>query len=95
MNAKKKEIELNNTDAGADGSFSADENQDVATIGSTPIDLVHLGLNHIAYVRRAVVDDKHVWTIHGANGTPLGAAQNLEEAWGAVVQNGLEPLHVH
>ncbi len=91
MSEKKKEIDLNE----ADTETGADETQDVAAIGSTPIDMARLGLNHVAYVRRAVVDDKLVWTIHGANGAPLGAAENLEQAWGAVVQHGLEPLHVH
>ena len=64
-------------------------------IASTPVDLARIGLNQIAYVRRAVVDDEQVWGIYSAMGHPLGAAPTLEQAWGAIVQNDLQPVHVH
>ena len=58
-------------------------------------DLARLGLNQIAYVRQTKVDDQLVWSIFSAAGHPLGAAVTLEQAWGAVVQNELQPVHVH
>jgi len=64
-------------------------------LASTPVDIKQLGLNQIAYVRQATVDDALVWTIFSAAGTPMGAAENLDQAWGAVMQHGLEPMHVH
>src|SRR5262249_35970797 len=36
-------------------------------VASTPVDLAHLGLNKIAYVRRAVVDAQPVWSIYSAS----------------------------
>ena len=62
---------------------------------STPLELARLGLSEIAYVRRAVVNDIPMWTIHSAAGDPLGAAQTFDQAWAAVKQNDLEPVQVH
>jgi hypothetical protein len=67
----------------------------LGAIGSTPVNLAQLGLNQIAYVRRAVVDDQQIWSIHSAAGHPLGAAPTFEQAWGAVVQNELVPMYVN
>ena len=65
------------------------------TPGATPIDLARLGLNEIAYIRQAVVNDEHVWAIFSASGDPIGAAQTFEQAWGAVRQHDMEPARVH
>src|SRR5690349_12784525 len=67
----------------------------VAAAASSTIDLAHLGLDHLAYVRRAVIDDVPVWSIYSASGLPIGAAPTLEKAWGAIVQNDLQPVFVH
>lgn len=64
-------------------------------LGSTAVDLARLGLNQVAYVRRAIVNDVPVWSIHSATGDAIGAAQTFEQAWGAIVQNNLEPLRVN
>ena len=64
-------------------------------LASPPVGLAQLGLNQVAYIRRSVVNDVHTWTIHSASGVPLGSAENLDQAWVAVMQHGLEPLHVH
>lgn len=63
--------------------------------GATPIDLARLGLNQIAYIREAVVNDEDVWAIFSASGDPIGAAQTFEQAWGAVRQHDMEPSRVH
>ena len=67
----------------------------VAPLASPPVGLAQLGLNQVAYIRRSVVNNISTWTIHSASGAPLGTAENLDQAWGAVMQHGLEPLHVH
>ena len=67
----------------------------VVPVASTSIDLAHLGMDRLAYVRRAVIDDMPVWSIHSASGLAIGAAPTLEKAWGAIVQNDLQPVFVH
>lgn len=62
---------------------------------SQPIDLAKLGLNQVAYVRRAVIDNVPIWSIHAATGQQIGAAQSFDQAWGAVVQNDLQPQRVN
>ncbi len=64
-------------------------------LASTQVDLAHVGLNEIAYLRRATIDNTQVWSIHSAMGHPLGAAQTLAEAWGAIVQNDMQPVYVN
>ena len=65
------------------------------TLASASVDLARLGLNQVAYVRRAIVDEAPIWSIFSASGHPLGAAPTLEQAWGAIIQNELQPVHVH
>lgn len=65
------------------------------TMGATPIDLARLGLNEIAYIRQAIVNDEQVWAIFSASGDPIGAAQTFDQAWGAVRQHDMEPARVH
>lgn len=63
--------------------------------GATPIDLARLGLNEIAYIRQAIVNDEEVWAIFNASGEAIGAAQTFDQAWGAVRQHDMEPARVH
>jgi len=63
--------------------------------GATPLDLAKLGVAQFAYIRRALVNDIPMWTIHSASGDPLGAAHSFDQAWAAVKQNDLVPLRVH
>jgi hypothetical protein len=69
--------------------------QDARVVASATVDFARLGLNQVAYVRQAVVNDVPMWSIHAATGDALGAAETFEQAWGAVKQNNLEPLRVH
>jgi hypothetical protein len=64
-------------------------------LGSAPVDFARMGLNQVAYIRRAVVNDIPVWGIYSASGDTLGAAQTFEQAWGAIKQNNLQPMRVH
>ena len=92
MTDKEKNLDQNETtEVLVEGHFGPQS----APLASTPLDLARLGLNQVAYIRRSLVDDVPMWTIHSASGAPLGAAQNLDQAWGAVMQHDLEPVHVH
>jgi|DEB0MinimDraft_10_1074344.scaffolds.fasta_scaffold133910_2 hypothetical protein len=66
-----------------------------AQMASTPVDLAHLGLESVAYIRRAVIDNQQVWSIHNAAGAPVGAAHTREQALAAIMQHDLQPLHVN
>ncbi len=66
-----------------------------APLGSTPVDLAQMGLAEMAYIRKTLVNDQPVWSIHSAAGHPLGAAQSFEQAWAAVKQHDLEPMRVN
>jgi hypothetical protein len=91
------DAELRATESQHNAEAEADDAVDAGTttLGSTEIDLARLGLNQIAYIRRSVVDEQPVWSIHSAAGHPLGAALTFEQAWGAVVQNELQPMYVN
>ncbi len=64
-------------------------------LASTPVDLAELGLDQVAYIRRAVIDDASVWSIHDAAGAKVGAAQTREQALGAILQHDMTPLYVN
>jgi hypothetical protein len=58
-------------------------------------ELALLGMQDIAYVKRAIVDDAPVYTIHAADGTQIAAFVDREVAVATVRQHDLEPLSVH
>ena len=93
-----KDQEFDLLDEDMDDEDEGDESSDVvlhAPLGSTPVDLAHMGLAELAYIRKTVVNDQPVWSIHSAAGHPLGAAQSFEQAWAAVKQRDLEPMRVN
>lgn len=63
--------------------------------GSSEVDLAQLGLDQMAYIRRATIDNQQVWSIHAATGAPIGAATTFDQAWAAVKSHDLEPLRVN
>jgi hypothetical protein len=64
-------------------------------VASATVDFARMGLNQVAYIREAVVNDAPMWSIHAATGDTLGAADTFEQAWGAVIQNNMAPVRVH
>jgi hypothetical protein len=58
-------------------------------------DLVALGLENVAFVKRIVVHDQVGWSIHMADGTQIAMADERDVAFAAVRQHNLEPLSVH
>ena len=74
---------------------TATSETDAADGGATRVDLARLGLDEIAYIRQAIVNNENVWAIFNASGEPIGAAQTFDQAWGAVRQHDMEPARVH
>lgn len=58
-------------------------------------DLCNMGLNDVAYIKKACVEGQNVWAIHAADGTPLTTYQTREAAFVAVRQHDLEARSVH
>jgi hypothetical protein len=58
-------------------------------------ELALFGMQDIAYVKRAVVNDTPGYTIHAANGTQIAAFADREVAFATLRQHDLEPLSVH
>lgn len=68
-----------------------DNNTQMAIVG----DLCNMGLNDVAYVKKACVDGQMVWAIHAADGTPLTTYPARDVALVAVRQHDLEAKSVH
>ena len=58
-------------------------------------DLATWGLEDLAYVKKSVMDDETVWTIHAAEGTKVASAQNRDIAIALINQNDLVAYSVH
>ena len=76
-------------------NFSDDKAKTSSVVASTPLNLADIGLNQIAYIRRAVINDRPMWSIHNAAGEAVGAAPTREQALGAILQNYLTPQYVN
>ncbi len=57
----------------------------------TSQDFAAMGLQQVAYIRPTVVNGVTTFTIHAADGTQIGVAPTHDVAFGAIVQNELEP----
>jgi hypothetical protein len=58
-------------------------------------EFAHLGLQHLAYIKRVIVEDEAAYAIHAADGTPMAVLRDYEVALAAVRQHDLEPVSVH
>jgi hypothetical protein len=58
-------------------------------------ELALLGMQDIAYVKHAIVNDVPGYTAHAADGTQIAAFTNRELAFATLRQHDLEPLSVH
>ena len=58
-------------------------------------ELALFGMQDIAYVKRAVVNDTPGYTIHAADGTQIAAFADRDIAFATLRQHDLEPLSVH
>jgi len=53
------------------------------------------GMQDIAYVKRAIVNDVPGYTAHAADGTQIAAFADRELAFATLRRHDLEPLSVH
>lgn len=58
-------------------------------------DFAAFGLNVIAYIKPALVEDQPVFAIHAADGTPLTVVGDRALADAVVRQHEMEPFTVH
>lgn len=61
----------------------------------TPEQLGRLGMPHLAYVKRVVVDGQPAFAIHAADGSPMALAADRDLALAAIVQHEMSPALVH
>ena len=61
----------------------------------SPQDFAAMGMQHLAYIKPALVNGVSTFTIHAADGTQIGMAPNRDVAFAAVVQHELEPVSLH
>ena len=58
-------------------------------------DLIYLGLDEIAYVKKIADDGENIFGIFAADGEKIGVAPEFELARAMVIQNNLYPVNVH
>jgi hypothetical protein len=58
-------------------------------------DFARLGAAEVAYLRPVVLNGAQAFSIHAADGTPIGAAPSAQLAAAAIRQHEMEPLLVH
>lgn len=58
-------------------------------------DFAALGANEVAYLRPVVMNGAMAFSIHAADGTPIGAAPSAQLAAAAIRQHEMEPALVH
>lgn len=61
----------------------------------SPVDFAAYGAQEIAYVKKVVAEGEQLYSIHGADGTPLAVQPDRDLAFAIVRQNDLEPVSVH
>jgi len=58
-------------------------------------ELMGIGLESVAYIRRVEVDGNHRYAVHGADGKVLSIAKDKSAALVAMLANDLEPVTLH
>lgn len=61
----------------------------------SPQDFALIGMQHLAYIKPAVVNGITTFMIHAADGTQIGEAPSRDIAFAAVKQHELEPVSLH
>ncbi|MGE5270532.1 MAG: DUF1150 family protein [Thiohalocapsa sp.] len=54
-----------------------------------------LGIEHLAYVKRIVVEDVVAFAVHAADGSEIATVLDREAACALVRRHDMEPLSVH
>lgn len=58
-------------------------------------DFLALGVDHVAYVKPAVIDGQALFAVYAADGTQVAVLPTRDQADIAVRRNDMEPLSVH
>jgi hypothetical protein len=61
----------------------------------TPAQFAELGVSQLAYIKPVTVEGKQVFSIHAANGVPMGLAEDSDTAAVAIIQHEMVPARVH
>ena len=61
----------------------------------TADELAMFGMQHIAYVKRVVIEGETGYAVHAADGTPIAVFADCDVAFAAVRQGDMEPVSVH
>lgn len=61
----------------------------------SPHQLAQLGVSELAYVKPVMANGTIAFAIHGADGTPMAIAPELDIAMTAIRQHEMVPLLVH
>jgi hypothetical protein len=62
----------------------------------SPQNFLMLGINQIAYIRPAVLEDhRKVWSVHAADGTVLSIQDQADQAIMVLRSNDLAPVTLH
>jgi len=60
-----------------------------------PKEFADLGVAHVAYIKSVVIEGVSGFSIHAADGTPLGLLRERQDAEEAVRELELDPVSVH
>ncbi|MGG5808659.1 DUF1150 family protein [Falsiroseomonas sp. CW058] len=80
-------------DTGAEAGRTVMSNSVLRSL--SPRDFAALGADVVAYVRPVVMNGARAFSIHAADGTPIGAAPSFQLAAAAIRQHEMEPASVH
>lgn len=82
--------------SGATGEPEAASEQVVVDIRHlSPRQLAQLGVSELAYVKPVLANGTMAFAIHGADGTPMAIAPELDIAMMAIRQHEMVPVLVH
>lgn len=65
------------------------------TRGMSERDFAAWGQHDVAYVKAVRINDQIGWSIHGADGSNLGLAEDRDSAFAAILQHEMNPVSVH
>ena len=68
-------------------------NQDIRAIST--LDFAQLGVADVAYIKQVTIEGETLYSLHAADGRPLGLARDEALAMAALREHDLEPVSVH
>lgn len=84
---------MNDHDPGADAGRTVLTAAALRSLSAS--DFARLGADELAYFRPVLLNGARAFSIHAADGTPIGAAPSASLAAAAIRQHEMEPMTVH